>query len=65
MTPEEFNAALEGSLKGVPKFEPEKLEGYKMTREEKGYVLMIWGFGLMVMGCCMIMGGAVGALAGF
>ena len=35
------------------------------SREEMGYILMIWGFGLMFMGCCMIAGGALGALAGF
>ncbi len=35
------------------------------SREEAGYILMIWGFGLMFMGCCMIAGGALGALAGF
>ena len=35
------------------------------SREEFGYVLMIWGFGLIVMGVCLIAGGAVGALAGY
>ena len=35
------------------------------SREEMGYVLMIWGAGLIVMGTCLILGGALGALAGF
>ncbi len=35
------------------------------SRKEMGYVLMIWGFGLMFMGCCMIAGAGVGTLAGF
>ena len=67
MTPEQFNAALEGSLRGVPEFEPPALnrKDYEMTREEMGYVLMIWGAGLMFMGTCTLIGVGVGTLAGF
>ena len=35
------------------------------SREEMGYILMVWGAGLIVMGVSLIIGGAIGALAGF
>ena len=35
------------------------------SRKEMGYIMIIWGFGLIFMGTCLIAGGAVGALAGY
>jgi len=35
------------------------------NREEAGYILMIWGFGLMFTGVCLIIGAGIGTLAGF
>lgn len=35
------------------------------SREEFGYIMIIWGLGLMFMGTCLIIGGALGALAGY
>ena len=35
------------------------------SREEFGYILMVWGAGLIVMGVSLIIGAGVGTLAGF